>query len=188
MAVTKPTFYPDNTSIGDATDITLTQADMSGTIRNTGYASNAVPSHQEFNEFFKEFTKWTKWTDSILNQLADTAIRIQTSDVTVQQNGTAKIVKSNSLVSIMIPAMSGTSNSTELYLVTPSGYWPFSISSDIFVPCSAINNGGLVPALVQIMSNGLLFYTISSGFFGNTNFTNSGTKGFLAQTISFIPE
>ena len=68
MAVTKPTFYPDSTAIGDATDITLTKASIADALRTTGYAVGAALGSAEYNEMFKELTKWVKWILSKHNE------------------------------------------------------------------------------------------------------------------------
>jgi hypothetical protein len=63
MAITKPTFYPDGTAIGDGTDITLTKANIADPLRTTGYAYQAQLASAEYNEMFKELAKWMKWLD-----------------------------------------------------------------------------------------------------------------------------
>jgi len=66
MAVTKPTFYPDGTAIGDATDISVTLANISNSLRTSGYATGAKLASSEYNEMFKELSKWIKYLESHL--------------------------------------------------------------------------------------------------------------------------
>jgi hypothetical protein len=56
MAITKPTFYPDGTAIGNTTDISVTQANISSSLRTTGYPTNASLAAAEYNEMFKELS------------------------------------------------------------------------------------------------------------------------------------
>lgn len=116
------------------------------------------------------------------------ACSLKTSDVTVQQIGTAYYTKIGNNLTISFPYLSGTSNSTSFRLYCTIPYWPkqtyAGYNSEVKVVRIADNG---------VAENGII--AISNAFSGyfyisrNTGtFTSSGTKTIYPFSVSFITE
>lgn len=100
--------------------------------------------------------------------------------VTATVTGTARYVRNTNQVTLYIPLLEGTSNTTAATLTgMPSGIQPTRTQN---VVCITKDNGVSAAALAQIPSTGIiaLYKDVGGG-----SFTASGTKGIQAITLTY---
>jgi len=107
-----------------------------------------------------------------------TAANATLTGVTTTVQGDVTIRRSGTKVSLKLPALSGTSNSTAMSL---TGLGSLNFSSGGVVLCRVTDNGTTQIGTATIGTSSITFGVGASG----ASFTSSGTKGIPAQLIIF---
>jgi hypothetical protein len=97
---------------------------------------------------------------------------------TTSPTGSVTLRRTGTKVTLILPALSATSNSTSM---TITGLTGLNTSTGGVLLCRVIDNGTTQLGIVTVGSSTLTFGLGASG----GSFTNSGTKGIPAQTIIF---
>lgn len=112
---------------------------------------------------------------------------LKTSDVTVQQIGTAYWTKIGNVFTCSFPYLSGTSNSTLLRMYCSIPYKPKQMSGSSNVDnraIPAVDNGSSIVCFVDVFQvSGFIAFRNSGGIF-----TNSGIKSVLPFSVTYITE
>lgn len=112
---------------------------------------------------------------------------LKTSDVTVQQIGTAYWTKIGNVFTCSFPYLSGTSNSTLLRMYCSIPYKPKQMSGSSNVDnraIPAVDNGSSIVCFVDVFQvSGFIAFQNSGGVF-----TNSGIKSVLPFSVTYITE
>lgn len=99
---------------------------------------------------------------------------------TTSPTGTATAVRHKSTVTLSLPTVTGTSNTTVATLTgLPAAFWPAVTRT---VLARVTNNGTTVLAIAQISTAGVVQIYADAG---GASFTASGTKGAQAGTLTF---
>jgi hypothetical protein len=118
------------------------------------------------------------------------ACTLKTSDVTVQQIGTAYWTKIGNVFTVSIPKLRGTSNSTTLRMYCRFPYLPKLTDGSINNDTRNVivyNNGTIAQGMLEAPDY-LGFVPFSVGV-NASGFTSSGAKGIYAPfTISYVTE
>jgi hypothetical protein len=123
--------------------------------------------------------------------------KITTSDLTAEQTFSILWEKHFNVVTIHIPEVSGTSNSTGLTVNLNSATWPSDIlangaSNNLWFPITVIDNGNQVPAglIIDSDTDTTSWFTgiLASGIYNTTGYTNSGTKGIRRTSFSYLTQ
>lgn len=108
------------------------------------------------------------------------AITLTLTGCTTSPSGTARFVQQGKLVTLYIPAITATSNTTAASLTgLPAGLWPARAQT---VLCIVQDNGTRTTGLLTFGTGGAMDFGKDVG---GAVFTNSGTKGVQLQTITY---
>lgn len=116
---------------------------------------------------------------------------LKTSDVTVQQVGTAYYSKIGNRMHITFPVLFGTSNSSALSIYCALPYLPIQQSSGYGFtrsPIIANDNGAVIAASASWNGNPTTNNRIIINPVPTAPFTSSGTKGLFTFELSYITE
>lgn len=105
---------------------------------------------------------------------------LKTSDVTVQQIGTAYWTKIGNVFTCTFPYLSGESNSAFLRVYCSVPYLP---RASVIAGCNARNNGTTVAAYGGVASSVVDYVDIS--LYGS-GFTGSGTKTVFSHSVTYV--
>jgi hypothetical protein len=105
---------------------------------------------------------------------------LKTSDVTVQQIGTAYWTKIGNVFTCTFPYLSGESNSAFLRVYCSVPYLP---RASVIAGCNARNNGTTVAAYGGVASSVVDYVAIS--LYGS-GFTGSGTKTVFSHSVTYV--
>lgn len=110
---------------------------------------------------------------------------LKTNDVTVQQVNNASYVRNGRIITLDLPILYGTSNSTTLRVYgIPAGLNFEDNNACVALTGSVMNNGSYVDALMWNYTYGVFTIELPSGLF-----TSSGTKGIHnALYVTYIAE
>lgn len=178
---------------------------LTGTTLNTGYGANElyamdqnVRSTDSINALTNKATRGhfdslQLGSGSFLKTYVEGSFpcTLKTSDVTVQQIGTAYYTKVGNVLTMSFPSLTGTSNSSGLTLYFTIPYLPKQqLSGYGFnkVSITATDNGATVNTTAQLTGNPAFTNRLSVNIIPSASFTSSGTKGFAPFSISYITE
>jgi hypothetical protein len=122
-------------------------------------------------------------------------LKITTTYLTVEQTFNVTWEKRNNRVTLHIPEVNGTSNSTSLEAALSGGTWPSEIipgggSGYLRMTIPVQDNGNVISAMIKISESSdtenWVFYALASDEYLSTNFTNSGTKGLFHNSITYL--
>lgn len=157
------------------------------------------PPRQYQNWFMRLVYLWIKWFDeqntNVIVLSGTFGCKITTSYVTVEQTFTIRWRKTNDIVSIYFPQVSGTSNSNDLSVhPDEASSFPTEILPNVLAPAGQISaplsvivdNSGIQLGSIAISNTPTTKWNLSIGTPLNSGgFTPSGTKGFNPGTVTY---